>query len=91
VLDEIRGMLLVVLGEYAMDDIEITPDLSLTDDLGLESIDLVTIAGLLTERYGERVNLAAHLAEMDIDDVIRLRVGGLVDFVVGSLATPAEH
>ena len=40
----------------------------------------------LTERYGDRVNLAAFLAEKELDDVIRLTVGALVDFVVSKLA-----
>lgn len=90
VLDEIRGMLLVVLGEYAMDDIEITPDLSLTDDLGLESIDLVALGGMLTERYGDQVNLAEFLAGLGIEDVIGLRLGTLVDHVREALAQKAS-
>lgn len=67
-------------------DIEITRDMSLTDDLGLESIDLVAIGAMLAERYGEQVNLAAYLAELDIDEVIALRVGELAEFVTSRLA-----
>jgi acyl carrier protein len=90
-LDEIRTILITVLGDYVLDDVEITAEMSLTEDLGLESIDLVTIGAMLTERYGSQVNLAAFLAEMDIDDVIALKVGTLVEFIVDrsahSLAT----
>jgi acyl carrier protein len=85
-LDEIRAILIRVLGDYVLDDVEITAEMSLTDDLGLESIDLVTIGAMLMERYGRALNLAAFLAEMDIDDVIALKVGTLVDFVVDRLA-----
>ncbi|HEY4460689.1 MAG TPA: acyl carrier protein [Pseudonocardiaceae bacterium] len=91
ILDEIRTILITVLGDYVLDDIEITTDMSLTENLGLESIDLVTVGAMLTERYGSQVNLAAFLAEMDIDDVIAMKVGTLVDFVADrsapSLAT----
>lgn len=85
-LDEIRTILIRVLGDYLFDDVEITAEMSLTEDLGLESIDLVTVGAMLTERYGRRLNLAAFLAEMDIDEVIALKVGTLVDFVVDRLA-----
>ena len=92
-LDVIRTILIRVLGDYLFDDVEITAEMSLTEDLGLESIDLVTVGAMLTERYGRRLNLAAFLAEMDIDEVIALKVGTLVDFVVDRLAPglPAER
>jgi len=85
VFDELCSIVWRVL-DVEPGDIEINLDDSLTDDLGLESIDLVTIGAMLIERYGEQVNLAAHLAEMDIDDVIALRVGELADFVTARLA-----
>jgi acyl carrier protein len=91
VFDEIRAILATVLDLSDVDDMEIELSDSLTNDLGLESIDLVAIGQMLTERYGEQVNLAAYLADQDIDDVIELTVGGLVDFVVRELSgEPAE-
>lgn len=81
VLEAVAGMIHQVLDKYDIEDVEITMDSSLHDDLELESIDLVTLAGLLQEKYGDAVNLAEFLAEMDLDDVIALRVGQLVDFV----------
>jgi acyl carrier protein len=86
VLDKIRAILTGVLGEYVLDDVEITTEMSLTEDLGLESIDLVTIGIQLSECYGQRVSLAAYLADMEINDVIGLTVGDLVSFVAGQLA-----
>ncbi|MEJ2855894.1 MULTISPECIES: acyl carrier protein [unclassified Saccharothrix] len=86
VLDELRSMLVRVLDQYGLDDVEITRETSFHDDLGLESIDLVTLGSLLVEHYGEHVNLAAHLAELDIDRVIALTVGDLADFVIARVA-----
>lgn len=65
-------------------------DTMLGDDLELESIDLVTLAGHLEERYGERVNLAEFLAGLDIDSIIALTVGDLVRHVRDSLTGPAR-
>ncbi|MEV7004279.1 acyl carrier protein [Streptomyces sp. NPDC093982] len=54
-------------------------------DLELESIDLVTLAGLLKDRYENQVNFAEFLADMEFDEIIELTVGRLVEHVVHSL------
>ncbi|WP_233225691.1 acyl carrier protein [Amycolatopsis sp. CA-126428] len=84
-LHDVRAIIAEIL-DTASDPqvLQIEPETALIDDLGLESIDLVTIGGMLTERYGDRVNLAAFLAAQDIDQVIAMTVGSLVNFVVGS-------
>jgi acyl carrier protein len=84
-LADISAILRTVLEEYGLDDSEITLDTSFHDDLELESIDLVTLAGLLEERYGGRVNFAEFLADMEFDEIIELTVGRLVEHVVQSL------
>jgi acyl carrier protein len=81
ILVEISGMLGKILDDYGLDGVEITMSTTFHDDLELESIDLVTLAGRIQEHYGEQVNLAEYLAEKDLEDVIGLRVGELVDYV----------
>ncbi|MET9450825.1 acyl carrier protein [Streptomyces cinerochromogenes] len=87
VLAEVSDMLRTVLAEYGDDDVVIGMSTTFNRDLELESIDLVTLAGLLEERYGQRVNLAEFLAGMDFDEIIDLTVGRLVEHVVWSLKT----
>jgi acyl carrier protein len=81
VLDVISGMVREILAEYDVGDIEITMDTTFHEDLELESIDLVVLAGRLREHYGEPVNLAEFLADKELDEVIALTVGELVRFV----------
>ncbi|WP_405968227.1 acyl carrier protein [Streptomyces sp. NBC_00015] len=86
VLADLTGMLTQLLqDEYGLDDIEIDLQTTFNRDLELESIDLVTLAGLLQERYGDRVNFAEFLAGMEFDEIIELTVGRLVEYVVTSL------
>ncbi|MEU1404436.1 acyl carrier protein [Streptomyces sp. NPDC005728] len=85
VLTEITGMLRTLLAEYDEEDVVIGMSTAFNRDLELESIDLVTLAGLLEERYGRRVNLAEFLAGMEFDEIIELTVGRLVEYVVWSL------
>ncbi|MFJ1968784.1 acyl carrier protein [Streptomyces sp. NPDC087903] len=86
VLADIAGMLATLLeDEYGLDLDEIDMATTFNRDLELESIDLVTLAGLLQERYGTRVNFAEFLAGMEFDEIIELTVGRLVEYVVQSL------
>jgi acyl carrier protein len=87
VLAEIAGMLRAMLDEYGLDDTEITMETRFTEDLELESIDLVTLAGSLEARWGRQVNFAEFVAGLDLDEIIDLRVGRLVEYVAGCLRT----
>ncbi|WP_246560313.1 acyl carrier protein [Kitasatospora kifunensis] len=83
-------MLATVLADYGLDDAEVTMESRFTEDLELESIDLVTLAGELQERWGDRINFAEFIAGMDLDEIIGLTVGRLVRHVVARLQ-PAER
>jgi acyl carrier protein len=82
VLADITAMLHEVLDGYEVD--EITMDTTFHDDLEMESIDLVALGGHLTERYGDRVNFAEFIAGLDLDEIIDLKVGRLVEYVVAA-------
>ncbi|MCI3273649.1 acyl carrier protein [Streptomyces cylindrosporus] len=86
VLADIAGLLTALLeDEYGLDDVEIGMATTFNRDLELESIDLVTLAGLLEDKYGRQVNFAEFLAGMEFDEIIDLTVGRLVEYVVHSL------
>jgi len=85
VLADVASMIAEIVGEDYLLDLEIGMDTSFSDDLELESIEFVTLAEKLTERYGERVDFVAWLAETELDDLIAMTVGTLVTFVAASL------
>ena len=86
VLGTVAELLAPLVGDLDILGITITRDTAFHDDLELESIDLVTFAGILAEHYGPDVDLAGFLSQMDLDDVIDLRVGDIADFVTKRLA-----
>ena len=95
VLAEISGMLRTILSEYSLDeygidDAGIGMDSRFYDDLELESIDLVALAGMLRQRYGDAVNFAEFIADLDLDQIIKLTVGELVEYVATALSTVEE-
>ncbi|MEV7548967.1 phosphopantetheine-binding protein [Amycolatopsis sp. NPDC089917] len=85
VLADIAVMLRELLEEYGLDDAEIGRGTKFHDDLELESVDLVTLSGRLRDHYGDKVNFAEFIAERELDEIIALTVGELVDHVVKSL------
>lgn len=82
---EVTDMIVGMLDAYGVGDLEIGMQSTFHDDLEMESIDLVTLAGSLASRYGAEVNLAEYLAEKDLDEVIGLTVGDVVDYVVSRI------
>ncbi len=90
VLGAVTEMLTEVIGEdeLLMVD-EVTMDTSFSDDLELESIEFVALAEELQNRYGEKVDFVGWIAELELDELITMNVGQLVDFVAGCLETEA--
>ena len=86
VLAEVRSVLVEVIGDDFLLDTEIELDTSFNEDLELESIEFVALSERLLERYGSQVDFVAWMAEMDLDEIIALTVGELVDFIVTSLS-----
>lgn len=82
------GLLLVeVVGEDYLIDVTITPETSFADDIELESIDLVALTEQLEITYGDQVDFAGWIADMELDDIIGLTVGDLADFILRSTDT----
>ena len=86
VLDEITVILAEVLGEEFLLDTELTAETSFSDDLALESIEFVALSEKLQDRYGARVNLAAFVADLDINEIMALTVGQLAGYIEAQLA-----
>ncbi|MEV6597415.1 acyl carrier protein [Actinoplanes sp. NPDC051346] len=84
VLADVSSMLRSVLGDFG-DDADIAMDTTFSDDLGMESIDVVSLAGRLQARYGTSVNFALFVSGLDVQSVGQLKVGELVDYIVDSL------
>lgn len=89
VLDVIRAMIGEIVGEEYVLDLEIDMDTSFEDDLELESIEFVKLGAKLTEHYGGNVDFAAFLADKDLDEIIEMRVGEVVAYIMSATASPS--
>lgn len=84
ILDVVRRLITEVVGEEYLLDLEIGRETSFEDDLEMESIEFVKFGAKLTEHYGGGVDFAAFLADKDLDEIIEMRVGTVVDYVLGA-------
>ena len=74
-----------VVGEWYYEECQIGLDSTFAEDIQLESMEVMEIAERLIEEYEGRVDFVAWFADMELEDLIELSVGGVVDFIVASL------
>ena len=51
----------------------------------MESIEFVKLGSRLTERYGGAIDFAGWLADKDLDEIIEMRVGTVVTYILEAL------
>jgi len=92
-LTEMIALLRKVTGEDPRWAAEITSSTQLERDLFLDSLEMAALCDLAREAYGDRVDLAAFVSGLDIDQIIGLTVVELVAQVATQIAavhlTPA--
>jgi acyl carrier protein len=87
VLAHMAATLRELIGEEWVADVDITRATSFARDLELESIEFVALAERLTDEYGARVDFAAWLGDMELEQILGLTVGEVVDFICRCLSS----
>ena len=82
VLDDVRQIISDVIGEDYVSPSDIERDTSFYADLEIESIEFVALGEALQQRYGDRLDFAAWIATLEVDEIIAMTVGQLVDQIV---------
>ncbi|WP_394828395.1 hypothetical protein [Pendulispora albinea] len=89
VLADVGSMIRGVIGEDWAEEIPIEMETSFSKDLELESIEFVALAEQLKARFGKGVDFAGWLGSMELEQILQLRVGQLVEFIVRCNSEPA--
>lgn len=86
ILTDVRTTLVEIIGpEYAL-GLDIGMNTSFEADLQLESIEFVKLSARLAERYVDRVDFVAFLADKTLNEIIDMTVGDVVTYIVNCLA-----
>ncbi|HRC62692.1 MAG TPA: acyl carrier protein [Dehalococcoidia bacterium] len=79
ILEEVGSMIRQVIGEEWIQNTPITMDTTFSEDLELESIEIVALAEQVQTRFGDEVDFPGWFGTLDVDAIIGLTVGQLVD------------
>ena len=81
VLETVAGFIKEVINEEWIEDTPITMETSFSADLELESIEFVALAEKMQDHYGDEVDFVEWMSTMELDQIIALRVGQVVEFI----------
>ncbi len=81
ILQEVAQAITEVIGDEWVSETPITMETSFGQDLEVESIELVALSEKLQARYGATIDFPSWLAGMQLDEIIGLTVGQLVDYI----------
>jgi acyl carrier protein len=83
--DSVRVTVEQAIIEVVGEECEVGLDSTFAEDIELESIEVMEIAEKLIETYGEKVDFVAWFADMELEDLVEITVGSVVDFIVTTL------
>jgi len=81
ILQTVERLVLEIAGDELLLAGPITMDTSFNGDLELESIEFVALAEKLQEHYGQSVDFVGWISKKELDQIISLTVGELVEFI----------
>jgi acyl carrier protein len=74
-----------VVGDWYFEECQIGLDSTFAEDIQLESMEVMEVAEKLMDAYEGRVDFVAWFADMELEVLVELTVGHIVDFIVTSL------
>lgn len=80
---EIVELLRQVTGEDETWAAGVTPSTRVDTDLFIDSLELVALSEAMRQRYGDRVDLTAHVAGLELPELIELTVADLAELAGG--------
>ena len=81
ILKTVERLVLEVAGDELLLTGPFTMATSFNADLELESIEFVALAEKLQQHYGDRVDFVGWISQKELDQIIALTVGDLVELI----------
>ncbi len=81
ILKTVEQVIVEIAGDELLLAGPITMETSFNADLELESIEFVALAEKLQQRYGTSVDFVGWISKKELDQIIALTVGELVEFI----------
>ncbi|MCX2479470.1 acyl carrier protein [Pedobacter sp. MC2016-15] len=70
-----------VIGEEFAEEMDISMESSFNKDLEMDSIEIVAFSEKIKAHFGDKIDFTGWLSDMDIDQLIALKLGMIVKFI----------
>lgn len=77
----LKKIIVEVIGEDFITEKEISIEDTFTENLEMESIEIVQLTDLVNSKYGEKIDLTNWLSDMDLEKIINLQLKEVIDFI----------
>ena len=77
----LKQFIVDIIGADVADEIEIIPASTFTKDLEMDSIEIVSFAEKVKAKYGDSVDFVTWFSSMDLDDLVNLKLGDIINFI----------
>jgi acyl carrier protein len=81
IFDLMKQFITEVIGEEFVEEMDITLESSFNKDLEMDSIELVSFSEKIKAHFGDKINFTGWLSNMDIDQLIALNLGMIVNYI----------
>lgn len=82
VFEKVKQFVSDIIGAEIAAELDITMESGFTKDLEMDSIELVALAEKIRAEFGEQIDFVQWLSGMDLDRIIKLNIGDIVDYIV---------
>jgi acyl carrier protein len=81
----VTGTIIDVVGQEFYEECEVGLESTFAEDIELESMEMMEIAERLMITYEGKVDFVAWFADMELEEIIDLTLGQVIDYIVKSL------
>lgn len=81
IFDLMKQFITEVIGVEFVEEMDITMESSFTKDLEMDSIEIVSFSEKIKAHFGEQIDFTGWLSNMDLDQLINLNLGTIVNYI----------
>lgn len=81
IFDLMKQFITEVIGEEFVEEMDVAMDSSFTKDLEMDSIEIVSFSEKIKAHFGEEIDFTGWLSNMDLDQLINLNLGMIVNYI----------
>lgn len=81
IFDLMTQFITEVIGEEFVEEMDITMESSFSKDLEMDSIEIVSFSEKIKAHFGEQIDFTGWLSNMDLDQLINLNLGTIVNYI----------